>query len=170
MALAKKGLHGEFTANYRTVVNGSHDLLLMTVTAAQVSWPLSSDAEVSPHLMYEESVAGSLSEVFWGALQSSRSNPGFYTCNRNLAWTCSVVGLGTEGSMLLDAYLPSLVVLPRGQRRVRAASQSDRPARRVRRFKLEVPSLCGVGERQHHRPTPLPVGSAGRSGLADVSH
>ncbi len=107
VALAKKGLHGEFTANYRTVVNGSHDLLLMTVTAAQVSWPLSSDAEVSPHLMYEESVAGSLSEVFWGALQSSRSNPGFYTCNRNLAWTCSVVGLGTEGSMLLDAYLPS---------------------------------------------------------------
>jgi hypothetical protein len=89
VALANKGLHREFTATYRTVVTGTGDLLLMTVTAAQVSWPLSSDAEVSPHLMYEESVSGSLSEVFLGALRSSRSAPGWYTCHKVLAWTCS---------------------------------------------------------------------------------
>jgi hypothetical protein len=110
VALANKGLHREFTATYRTVVTGTGDLLLMTVTAAQVSWPLSSDAEVSPHLMYEESVSGSLSEVFLGALRSSRSAPGWYTCHKVLAWTCSPVGEGTEGSMLMGAYLPGNVL------------------------------------------------------------
>jgi hypothetical protein len=110
VALAERGLHREFTATYRTVVNGTNDLLLMTVRTAQVSWPLSSVAEDSPHLMYEESVSGNLSEVFLGALRSSRSAPGWYTCHKVLAWTCSPVGQGMEGSMLIGAYLPGNVL------------------------------------------------------------
>jgi hypothetical protein len=111
VALANKGLHHEFTATYRTVVtDGAGATSLMTVRAAQVSWP---SGVVSPHLMYEQSVNGNLSEVFWGALRSSRSVNGFYTCAspaHKLAWTCSPVGPGMEGSMLLGAYLPGNVL------------------------------------------------------------
>ncbi|MGA2528993.1 MAG: RNA polymerase sigma factor [Acidimicrobiales bacterium] len=110
VALAERGLHREFTATYLTVVtDGAGATSLMTVKAAQVSWPLSSFAEDSPRLMYEQSVSGSLSEVFLGALRSSRSAPGWYTCTtpaHKLAWTCSPVDQGMEGSMLIGAYLP----------------------------------------------------------------
>jgi len=110
LGLAEKGFHSEFSATYRTVdtlsVTARH--IPVAVTAVQMSWPLS-ETLAPAHFKYEQSGAA---EVFFGALRSSYSVPGEYgqdyTCfpEHHATWSCSQIGDGTIGSMLMGAYLP----------------------------------------------------------------
>jgi hypothetical protein len=106
VSLAEKGLHSEFSATYRTVdtqrVTGKH--VTVTVTALQESWPFSERTDAPAHFKYEQNGQ----EVFFGALRSSYSLPGDYTCvpAHQSTWSCSQIGDGTIGSYLIGGYMP----------------------------------------------------------------
>jgi hypothetical protein len=110
LSLAQKGFHSEFSATYRTVdtlsITGRH--IPVAVTAVQMSWPLS-ETLAPAHFKYEQSGG---TKVFFGAFRSSYSVPGEYgqdyTCfsEHHATWSCSQIGDGTIGSMLMGAYLP----------------------------------------------------------------
>lgn len=106
LKLAEKGLNSKFIATYRTV--GTN----LVATGGYVT-SITTVQDSSSHFKYAASSRGVLEWVFFGALQSSYSVPKgtgqIYTCQTEMnraTWSCSQVGPGNLGGILMGGYLP----------------------------------------------------------------
>lgn len=104
VARALRADRRNFVASYETTEAGSH--FSSTVRVAQLSFP--------KHFMFASylGTGGGFEEVFFWPTPSPRDagSSGIYTCGRTSPadnWSCSLLGGGMGGSMLMGDYLPS---------------------------------------------------------------
>jgi hypothetical protein len=102
---AENGVHKEFSAAYRTVGTSISNYGDITSIAAVQS---------SSHFKYEVISRGYRYQVFFEPFRSSFTVPGqysqIYTCDAPLheaTWSCSQIGPGNIGGILLGGYLPA---------------------------------------------------------------